>query len=315
MKAIIINQYGSAEVLQYQDVPKPSINSDQMLVKVYATSVNPVDWKIRKGLLKILTGNKFPMILGFDVSGEVVEIGAKVTQFQTGDLIYASLDQITGGAYAEYAAVSEKVACLKPQNIAPEQAASIPLAAQTALQALRDKGQIKPGHRVLINGASGGVGIFAVQIAKAQGTQVTAVCSETNAELVKNLGADRIINYQKQDFTKEDIKYDIILDAVANRSYWQCQNILQTNGIYITTLPLPTNLFTSFLSQFIPGKKAKIIILKSNSQDLAYLKELIETNQLRTIIERTYPLSQLAAAHTDSEKGHVVGKLVITISS
>lgn len=315
MKAIIINQYGSAEVLHYQDVPKPSINSDQMLVKVYATSVNPVDWKIRKGLLKILTGNKFPMILGFDVSGEVVEVGSTVTQFQIGDLIYACLDQITGGSYAEYSAVSQKVACLKPQNITHEEAASIPLAAQTALQALRDKGQIKPGHRVLINGASGGVGIFAVQIAKVQGAQVTAVCSEKNAELVKNLGADRIIDYNKQNFTKEDIKYDIVLDAVANRSYWECQNILQPNGIYITTLPLPSNLLTTFLSQFIPGKKAKIIMLKSNSQDLAYLKELIETNKLQTVIEQTYPLSELAAAHTDSEKGHIVGKLAITVSN
>ncbi|BAZ16480.1 zinc-binding alcohol dehydrogenase [Calothrix sp. NIES-4071] len=158
MKAVIINRYGSAEVLQYQDVEKPQIKSDQMLVKVYATSVNPIDWKIRKGMLKLLTGNKFPMILGFDVSGEVVEVGQKVTRFKPGDALYARLDNLTGGAYAEYAAVSEKVAAFKPSNMTHEQAAAVPLAAMTALQALRDQGKIKQGYKVLINGASGGVG-------------------------------------------------------------------------------------------------------------------------------------------------------------
>lgn len=315
IKAIVINQYGSAEVLQYQDIPKPQIKSDQMLVKVHAASVNPVDWKMRKGMLKIVTGNKFPIALGFDVSGEVVEVGSQVTQFKPGDLIFACLDQTTGGSYAEYAAVSEKVACLKPQNITHEQAAAVPLAAITALQALRDKGQIKAGHRVLINGASGGVGTFAVQIAKAQGAEVTAVCSAKNAELVKSLGADRIIDYTKQDFTKEADKYDIVFDAVANRSFWECQNVLQPNGVYITTAPSPAQLVPSLLTQILPGKKSKIILLKSNSKDLAYLKDLIESNKLRPIIARTYPLSQLAAAHTESEKGRVVGKLVITVSS
>ncbi len=315
MKAVVINQYGAAEVLQFQDIPIPQIKSDQMLVKVYATSINPIDWKTRNGMLKIIFGNKFPMVLGYDISGEVVQVGSEVTQFRPGDQIYACLDTATSGSYAEYAAVSEKVAYFKPQNISHEEAAAVPLAAETALQALRDLGEIKVGSRILINGASGGVGTFAVQIAKAKGAQVTAVCSQKNAELVNSLGADRIIDYTFQDFTKESVKYDIIFDAVANRSFWECQNILSSNGVYVTTVPDFANSAAILITQLIPGKKAKFILLKSNGKDLAYLKELIEANKLRPIIARTYPLSEIAQAHAESEKGRVVGKLVIAVSS
>ncbi len=312
MKAVTINRYGSAEVLQYQDVEKPQIKSDQILVKVHAASVNPIDWKIRKGMLKLLTGNKFPMILGFDVSGEVVEVGERVTRFKPGDPVYARLDNPTGGAYAEYAAVSEQVAASKPSNMTHEQAAAVPLAAMTALQALRDQGKIEQGHKVLINGASGGVGTFAVQIAKAMEAEVTAICSTSNVELVKTLGANRIIDYTQQDFTKETVKYDVIFDVVGNCSLSECKNVLQPNGIYITTQPTPSNFVQSFLTMLKPGRKAKVIILQSNGRDLAYLKDLIEAGKIRSVIERTYPLSETAAAHAYSEKERAVGKLVIT---
>lgn len=315
MKAVVINQYGAPEVLQLQDKPIPQIKSDQMLVKVYASSINPIDWKTRKGMLAIIFGNKFPMVLGYDISGEVVQVGSEVTQFRQGDQIYACLDPATSGSYAEYAPVPEKVAYFKPQNLTYEEAAAVPLAAETALQALRDLGEIKAGDRILINGASGGVGTFAVQIAKALGAEVTAVCSQKNAELVKSLGADRIIDYTNQDFTKESVKYDIILDAVAKRSFWECQNILSSNGVYVTTVPDFVNSAAILIAQLIPGKKAKLILLKSNGKDLAYLKELIEGNKLRSIIARTYPLSEIAQAHAESETGRVVGKLVITVSS
>lgn len=177
MKAAIINRYGSPDVLQYAEVVKPAIKSDRILIEVHASSVNPVDWKIREGMLKVLTGNNFPLILGFDVAGEVVAVGEKVTNFKPGDAIYAYLNSIPGGAYAEYVAASAQVVCLKPNNMTYEQAAVVPLAATTALQALRDSGNIKQGQKVLINGASGGVGTFAVQIAKAWETEVTGVCS------------------------------------------------------------------------------------------------------------------------------------------
>jgi NADPH:quinone reductase-like Zn-dependent oxidoreductase len=210
MKAAVINGYGAPEVLQYTEVEKPQIKPNQMLVRVYASSVNPIDWKIRKGMLKVLTGNKFPMILGFDVSGEVVEVGTQVTQFKPGDSIYAHLNQLPGGAYAEYAAVAEKSAAAKPTNMSHEEAAAVPLAAMTALQAWRDEGNLKLGQKVLINGASGGVGTFAVQIAKVLGAEVTAVCGTRNLEMVKSLGADRLIDYKQQDFTKDTTKYENI---------------------------------------------------------------------------------------------------------
>lgn len=315
MKAVFINQYGSTQVLQYGDMETPSIKRDQLLVKVYASSVNPVDWKIRAGQLQLLTGYKFPMVLGFDVSGEVVAVGESVTRFQTGDKVYAYLDSLPGGAYAEYAAVSERVACFKPDNMSYEQAAAVPLAATTALQALRDLGQILPGHKVLINGASGGVGSFAVQIAKALKAEVTAICSTQNVELVKSLGGDRVIDYTVQDFTKDTSVYDIIFDAVGKESFSGCQNILKPNGVYVTTLPDPDSVVQSFLTFLLPGKKSKLVVAQSSGQDLAYLKELIEGGKIRSVIDRSYSLEELAVAHAESEQGHVVGKLVIAVAS
>jgi len=313
MKAAIINRYGSADLLQYADVELPQLKPEQMLVRVYATSVNPIDWKIRKGMLKLLTGNQFPIILGFDVSGEVVEVGDRVSRFKPGDSIYARLSQIAGGAYAEYAAVSEQVAAHKPTNMTHEQAAAVPLAAMTALQALRDEGQLQAGQKVLINGASGGVGTFAIQIAKVLGAaEVIAVCGSKNTELVKSLGADRIIDYTQQDFTKDIVKYDIVFDVVGKRSLSECKDALQPQGIYITTQPYPNNFFQSFLTLLIPGQKSKVILLKSSGSDLTYLKEQIEAGKIRSVIDRTYPLSETASAHAYSETEHAVGKIVIT---
>lgn len=314
MKAAVINQYGPPDVLQVADVEGPSIQPGQMLVKVHASSVNPIDWKIRQGQLKLLIRSKFPMILGFDVSGEVVEVGSQVTRLKPGDLVYAQLPLPAGGAYAEYAAVSEKLAAAKPDNLTHEAAAAVPLAAITALQALRDEGKLQAGQKVLINGASGGVGTFAVQIAKAMGAEVTGVCSDRNAGLVKELGADRIIDYTQQDFTQDPVKYDIVFDVVGNRSLSQCKRSLQPNGIYITTQPYPGNFLQSALTSILPGQTSKVVLGKPNHSDLDYLKAQIEAGTIRPIIDRTYPLAEAAAAHTHSETGHAVGKIVITIA-
>jgi 2-desacetyl-2-hydroxyethyl bacteriochlorophyllide A dehydrogenase len=313
MKAAIINRYGSADVLQIADVKKPSIASNQLLIKVCASSVNPIDWKIRRGMLKVVTGNKFPMILGFDVSGEVLEVGEQVSQFKAGDNVYAYLDPVPGGAYAEYVAVAEKFVCLKPNNMTHEQAAAVPLAATTALQVLRDTGNLKKGQKVLINGASGGVGAFAVQIAKALETVVTAVCSTKNVELVKSLGADKVIDYTQQDFTQGTEKYDIIFDAVSKSSFSECKNNLFAKGVYITLLPSPDIFINNALTFFGLGKQARLFLAKSSCKDLAQLKELIESEKIRSVIDRTYPLSEIAAAHTYSEGGRAVGKIIIVI--
>jgi len=314
MKAVVIREYGSPEVLQYQEVEPPKIKPDQLLVKVRASCVNPVDWKIRKGMLKLITGNKFPMILGFDLSGDVVEVGSQVTRFKPGDAIYGNVG-LLGGAYAELAAVPEKSVALKPTNMTYEEAASVPVAALTALQALQDLAHIQPGQTVLINGASGGVGTFAVQIAKALGAEITAVCSTKNSDLVKSLGADRVIDYTQQDFTQDTAQYDIILDAVAKQSFSSCKQVLKPNGIYVNTLPTPETIVQSVLTAFIPGKKAKFILETARSQDLLYLKELIEAGKIRSVIDRTFPLQELAAAHAYSESERAVGKIAITVAA
>jgi NADPH:quinone reductase-like Zn-dependent oxidoreductase len=314
MKAAIINRYGEASVLQIANVDRPQIKPDQMLVKVRASSVNPVDWKIRKGLLKPLTGWQFPKVLGFDVAGDVVEVGSRVTRFQPGDAIYVRLDQLAGGAYAEYAAVSERAAALKPANMSYEEAAAVPLASLTALQALRDRGQLKPGQKVLINGASGGVGTYAVQIAKVLGaSEVVGVCSAKNFDLVKGLGCDRTLDYTQQDFTQEGTRYDIIFDIIGNRSFADCRRVLQPKGVYITTQPYPQNFLKSLGSALLPGPTYKVILLKSDSDDLTFLKTQIEAGKIRSVIDRTYPLAETAAAHAYSEEEHTVGKIVISV--
>ncbi|NMF64423.1 NAD(P)-dependent alcohol dehydrogenase [Brasilonema octagenarum] len=314
MKAVVIRRYGSPEVFEYEDVEPPKIKPNQLLVKVHAACVNPVDWKMRKGMLKFITGNKFPMIIGFDLSGEVIEVGSQVTQFKSGDAIYGSISPL-GGAYAEFAAVPENNAALKPTNMTYEEAASVPVAALTALQGLRDLGKIQPNQSVLVNGGSGGVGIFGVQIAKAYGAQVTAVCSTKNIDFVKSLGADRIIDYTQQDFTQELGQYDIILDAVAKQSFSGCKQALKPNGIYVTTLPSLESFVQIILTALIPGKKATFILERPDTQDLVYLKELIETGKMRSVIDRTYPLQELAAAHTYSETERAVGKIAITVAN
>ena len=316
MKAAVIYRYGAPDVFQIAEVEKPAIKPDQMLVKVFASSVNPIEWKMRKGMLKILTGNNFPITLGFDVSGEVVEIGEQVTRFKPGDLIYARMDQLTGGAYAEYAAVAEKAAALKPTTMTHEEAAAVPLAGMTALQALRDEGEFEAGQKVLINGASGGVGTYALQIARVLGaSQITGVCGGKNADLVKSLGADSVIDYSQQDFTKGAVKYDIVFDVVGNRSLAECKSVLQPQGVYVTTQPFPGNYLKSFLSVLLPGQKYRVILLKSNSSDLEYLKAKIEAGKIRSIIDKTYPLEKIADAHTYAEDEHTVGKNVISIAN
>ncbi|AFY58706.1 Zn-dependent oxidoreductase, NADPH:quinone reductase [Rivularia sp. PCC 7116] len=310
MQAVVIHEYGSADVLRYEEVEAPTTKPDELLVKVRAAGVNPIDWKIRKGMLKVISGNKFPMILGFDLAGEVLEVGSQVSNFQVGDEIYGSLP-LPGGAYAQLAAVPQKVAAVKSKSISFEEAAGLPVAALTALQSLRDKANIKPLQTVLINGASGGVGIFAVQIAKALGAEVTGVCSGKNLDFVKSLGADFLIDYTQQDFTQNQVEYDIVFDAVGKQTFDNCKKNLKSNGVYITTLPSLQNIVSIGLTSLFGSKKAKFILAQPNTADLLYLNELIEAGKLRVVIDCTYPLKELAAAHIYSQSERAKGKIVI----
>ncbi|NER04838.1 MAG: NAD(P)-dependent alcohol dehydrogenase [Okeania sp. SIO3C4] len=312
MKAVTINRYGSIDVLEYSDINQPQITPNQLLVKIHATSVNPVDWKIRQGQLQLLSGFNFPIILGSDLSGVVLEVGEQVKNFEPGDEIYTFINPLTGGAYAEYIAIPANTAALKPKNMIHSQAATVPVAGLTAFQGLLDLGQIRPGQKVLINGASGGVGVFAVQIAKAMKAEVIGVCSSNNITLVESLGANRVIDYNQIDFTKELEQYDIIFDAVGKETFSSCENVLKPEGIYISTLPTVDNLAPTFLTLFVPGKKSKLILAQPNPRDLNALRELIEDGLVKSIIGRTYKLEEMAEAHAYSEMGHAVGKIAIT---
>jgi NADPH:quinone reductase-like Zn-dependent oxidoreductase len=316
MKAAYISRYGSQEVLQYGDVPEPSIKANQMLVKVYASSINPIDWKIRNGMLQVITGYNFPLILGFDVAGEVAQVGSKVTKFSPGDAIYAYLDYVPGGGYAEYVAVSEKAACHKPSNISYEEAAAVPLAGLTSWQAWRELSNLQSGQQVLVNGASGGVGSFAVQIAKALGARVTGVCSGQNLEFVRSLGADEAIDYTSEDVTQKSTQYDIIFDTVAKLSFARCQSILTAKGTYIATLPsIEVGIQIARTTLWPFGKKSKLLLSHASGEQLAKLKELIEAERVRPAIAQVYPLSEIRQAHAESERGKVRGKLVLRVAT
>ncbi len=312
MKAVTINRYGSIDVLEYSDIETPQITPSQLLVKIHATSINPVDWKIRQGQLQLLSGFNFPIILGSDLSGVVLEVGEEAENFEPGDEVYTFLNPLVGGAYAEYAAVPANTAALKPKNMTHSQAAAVPVAGLTAFQALLDLGQIRPGQKVLINGASGGVGTFAIQIAKAMKAEVVGVCSSNNITLVESLGASSVIDYNQVDFTKESQQYDIIFDAVAKKTFSSCENLLKQNGIYISTLPTVDNFAPTFLTLFVPGKKSKLIVAQPNPRDLIAMGELIRDRLVKSVIDRTYKLEEIGAAHAYSEMGHVAGKIVIT---
>ena len=315
MKAVIFNQYGSANVLEYRDIDTPKIKPDEILVKISATSVNPVDWKMREGQLQLLSGYNFPKKIGADLSGVVVEVGQQVTRFQPGDEVYTCLNPVSGGACAEYAAVPAAIAALKPSTMTHEEAAAVPIAGLTALQSLFDLGQIRPGQKVLINGASGGVGTYAVQIAKLMETEVTGVCSTANLERVKQLGADIAIDYTQVDFTQQGTKYDIILDAVGKQTFYNCEKVLQPDGIYISTLPTPENILASAQTWFMSGKSAKLVLARPNRRDLDALRDWIEAGKIQSVIDRVFSLSDIIEAHTYSETGRAVGKIVCFVEA
>jgi NADPH:quinone reductase-like Zn-dependent oxidoreductase len=324
MKAVVYCDYGVAN-LKFQDVEKPTPADDQLLVRVRAASVNPLDWHFVEGtpfVMRALAGGlRKPKDtqLGVDFAGTVEAVGKNVTKFKPGDEVFGGRT----GAFADYVCVREsRAVALKPASITFEQAASVPIAAITALQALRDKGQIKAGQRVLINGASGGVGTFAVQIAKSMGAEVTGVCSTRNLDLVQSLGADHVIDYTKEDFTKTDQPYDVVIDNVGNRSLSECRRALKPKGILVLVGggganeqgiigPMAKPIKAMLLSPFV-SQKVGMILAELNHDDLAFLADLMQSGKLKAVIDRTYKLSDVPEAIKYVEQGHARGKVVIT---
>ena len=325
MKAIVYHEYGSPDVLKLEEVAKPTPKDNEILVKVHAASANPADWHLMRaepflarlgnGLLK----PKNPK-LGADVAGRVEAVGRNVTQFQVGDDVFGDMSLNELGSFAEYVCTHEDVLALKPAKLTFEQAAAVPLAAFTALQGLRDKGQIQSGQKVLINGASGGVGTFAVQIAKAFGAEVTGVCSTRNFGMVRSIGADHVIDYTKEDFTRNGQPYDLIFDAVGNRSVSDFQRALSPHGICsvagFTTLSrlFQVIVLGAWVSKTGSKKIGLMETAKANKKDLVFIKELLEAGKVVPVIDRCYPLSEVAEAIRYLEKGHARGKVVITVA-
>jgi NADPH:quinone reductase-like Zn-dependent oxidoreductase len=325
MKAIIQDSYGSPDVLEFKDIDKPEIGDDQVLVRVRAAGVNPGDWAIMSGLPYIarpVYGLRKPKnaVRGTDVAGTVEAVGTGVRRLQPGDEVFGWCGEL-GGAFAEYASVSEDALAPKPANLSFEQAAAVPMAGLVALQALRDHGNIRAGQKVLINGASGGVGTFAVQIAKALGAEVTGVCSTRNVELVRSIGVDHVIDYTREDFTRSEQRYDFILDNVANHSLSDLRGALTPTGALVPNGGGFDNhwfagggrvISAHVLNRFV-SHNLRPFLVSAKLEDLVALKDLIEAGKVTPVIDRTYPLGETPEAIGHVGGGHARGKIAVTV--
>ncbi len=317
MKAIVCRRYGAPDVLEFVEVEKPTPSDNEVLVKICAAAVNPLDRFFMRSapLIRLIPGWRKPkdLRMGVDLAGRVEAVGTNVSQFKPGDEVFGACR----GAYAEYVCAKEEALALKPGNLSFEEAAGVPVAAITALQGLRDKGRIQGGQKILVDGASGGVGTFAVQIAKSFGAEVTAVCSTRNLETARSIGADQVIDYTREDFTKSGQRYDLIFGANAHHSIFDYLRALKENGIYVMAGGGFPEIFQVMLLgpilSLLGSKKSCFFIAKLNQKDFVLLKELLESRKIVPVIDRRYPLSEVADAIRYLEEGHARGKIVISV--
>ena len=324
MKAILHTKYGPPDELQLKEVEKPVPEDNEVLIKIYATTVTTSDCNVRnftfapksfRFLARMIFGFRKPKIniLGVDLTGEIEAVGKDVTLFKEGDQVFGSSGSKLGG-HAEYKCMPEDgVLAIKPANMTYEEAAAISLAGNTALYFIRDLGKVQAGQKILIHGASGAIGTYAVQLARYYGAEVTGVCSGTNAEMVKSLGADKVIDYTKEDFTKSGETYDVIFDVVGKIRFSQCKSSLKQKGIYLENLLELSDILKMIWTSIIGGKKIKGGVSTESVENLNFFLELIETGKLKPVIDRSYPLEQTAEAFRYVEKGHKKGTVVITV--
>ncbi len=313
MKAILINEYGGLDVLQVGEIEKPTVFGDQLLIEVYAAAVNPIDTKIRDGSMAFRFGKTFPKVLGFDASGRVVDKGPDAKTFNIGDLVMVRSDLLTGCSCAEYLAVSETVVAHKPAVMNFQEAAALPLAGLTALQGLRDDCRLQSGDHILIIGASGGVGTYAVQMAKAMGAVVTAVCSGKNKDLVKSLGADRVIDYTCEDLFTAEEPYDCIYDVMGKQRFSKARRVLKKDGHFAAAVPSVGVIFAKFIGNKFRDQQAHFVMCQSSGPDLALMADWVEDGKLRSIIDSTYTMDEIVSAHKRIETVRARGKLIIQV--
>ena len=311
MRAMVIDQYGGPEMLHAATVPRPLPTRGQVLVRTRFVGVNPKDVVVRKGKFQVATGKKFPLIVGHDIAGEVVEAGLGA-DLAEGDLVYGMINDLAGRAYAEYAAVDCQQLAKAPSSVELRVAAAVPLASQTALQALRNQARVEPGQHILINGASGGVGVFAIQIAKVLGAEVTAVCSHRNVDLVNELGADRVIDYTETELVDLDERFDAIFDVFGNYRFDKLKHLLTPRGTYVQTIP-SSRIFKDVARTFVRGKRAKLVIVKSRRKQLDWIRQQIDAGSMRVVVDSTFPLDQAPEAHRYMETKRARGKVVLEV--
>jgi NADPH:quinone reductase-like Zn-dependent oxidoreductase len=311
MKAAVYDNYGDASVFRIAEVDRPKLKPNEALVEVKASSVNPVDWKIRRGNWKFFSGFGFPKISGSDFSGIVR--ASNIYHYKPGDEVFGMLNPVKGGAYAQYATVKAHQMNHKPATLNFNEAGVTALAGLTAFQIMKYKGKLKSGHNVLINACCGGVGHFAVQYCKSMGASVTGICSTEKIQTAYQLGANRVIDYKKQNIYEQEGAYDVILDPVRAISFEKIKSKIRKNGTMISFSPSPEHLFALVYTRFT-SKNLKMYLTNTNSSDLGELKELIEAGKIRPLIHKVFPLEQISEAHKESENGHVAGKIAVVIN-
>lgn len=317
MRAVVIDRYGDTDELHLRDAPTPEPGEGMVRLRVICASVNPVDTKLRQGGLRMYYPLTFPCVLGYDVCGVVDRVGPGVTEWVEGDAVFGRLKTGHSGSYAEYCLAHAGVLARKPTTMTFADAAAIPLAAMTALQSMRDLGRLKKGHRVLVNGASGGVGTYAVQIAVALGANVTAVSSAKNHSLVTELGAHAAIDYASTDFTRGNDSYNVVFDAVANQSFWACRSVITPGGAYVNTLISPhlaLSILITSVTRWFGSRTASLIQVQPKRADLELLTGWVDEGRLRTVTDSEFNLEDMGLAHERSETGRVRGKVVIRVA-
>jgi NADPH:quinone reductase-like Zn-dependent oxidoreductase len=313
MRKVLYNRFGDEQVLEVQEQPTPSIAKNQLLIQVKATSINPLDWKIYRGEMKLLSGSKLPKGVGIDFAGVVAQVGPGATRFRVGDAVFGLLDVFKGGALADYVVVTEAAIALKPATISFDQAASLPVAGLAALQIVDQLASIGRGHEVLVNGATGGVGMFAIQLAKKRGARVTAVVDPAGVLRATQLGVDVVLDYTKQDIRQLTQQFDVIIDLSDKLTFKAAKKLLKPKSTFVNTLPSPQSLVLSFLHNLFSSRKRKILILKPTAAGLSTLASLAQDG-LQIPVEQVYDLTNVRQAYQETSQGKVKGKAVVVFN-